>query len=122
MKKLTISIKSPSEALENFKTIFKATRQRKKIQPQYEISFDNKKDFDRFVRNIFILSQILAFKPKSIYELAKLANLDVANLNKILNFFEEIGAVRVEQKIYHGRAVKKPIVDYSKIEFNLKAA
>ena len=46
----------------------------------FEISFDNKKDFDRFVKNIGILSLISKLRPNSIYELAKLANMDVSNL------------------------------------------
>jgi len=68
MKRLIISFKSPSAALDTFKNAFKDAKKGKLAAQRYEISFDNKKDFDRFVRNIFLLSNILAFKPKSIYE------------------------------------------------------
>jgi predicted transcriptional regulator len=122
MKRLVVSIKSPGEALDSFKRAFKSARSGKIGAPRYEISFDNKKDFDRFVRHIFILSNILAFKPKSIYELAKLSNLDVSNLNKILAFFEEVGAIQLKDNIVGGRNVRTPFVGYDKIEFDLRAA
>ena len=122
MKRLIISIKTPGEALDGFKKAFKTARSTKVTAPRYEISFDNKKDFDRFVRHIFILSNILAFKPKSIYELAKLSAMDVSNLNKVLAFFEEVGAVKLKERVVDGRTVKTPLVDYDKIEFDLRAA
>ncbi len=122
MKSLIISIKSSSEALDDFKKAFKAAKSGKLTPTRYEISFDNKRDFDRFVRHIFILSNILAFKPKSIYELAKLSEMDVSNVNKILSFFEEVGAIKLKERIVDGRTVKTPVVDYDKIEFDLRAA
>jgi predicted transcriptional regulator len=122
MKRLIISLKSPSDALNDFKRSFKAAKHGKPTPLRYEISFDNKKDFDRFVRNIFILSNILAFKPKSIYELARLSDMDVSNINKIISFFEEVGAVRIKEQVVRGRTLKMPIVDYDRIEFALRAA
>jgi predicted transcriptional regulator len=122
VKRLIVSFKSSGEALEGFKKAFKAAKSGKVAATRYEISFDNKKDFDRFVRHIFILSHILAFKPKSIYELAKLSDMDVSNVNKILTFFEEVGAIRLKEHVVGGRTVKTPVVDYDKIEFDLRAA
>lgn len=40
---------------------------------------------------------IFAFKPKPIYELAKISGIDVSNLNKIILFFEEVGAVKNQE-------------------------
>lgn len=65
---------------------------------------------------------ILNSKPKSIYQLAKLTNTDVSNMKEIISFFEEVGAVRIEEQKVSGRTVKTPVVDYKKIEFNLEAA
>jgi predicted transcriptional regulator len=120
MKQLTISIKTSTEALADFKLALKKARIEKQT-PHYEISFDNRKDFDRFVRNIHILSNIITFKPKSVYELAKLSGVDVSNLNKIILFFEEIGAIHIREEKVKGRTVRTPIVDYDRIEFNLAA-
>lgn len=123
MKKLYISLKSPTEALKDFGKALKHAREAKgKVTPHYEISFDNKNDFNRFVRNIFILMCIQSFNPKSVYELAKIIDMDQSNLNKLINFFEELGAIKVEEKKIRGRLVRTPLVEYEKIEFDLKAA
>lgn len=123
MKKLYISLKSPTEALKDFENALKKARKAKgKMEPHYEISFDNKKDFNRFVKNIFILMCIQSFNPKSVYELAKIIDMDQSNLNKIINFFEELGAIKIRERKVQGRLVRTPLVEYDKIEFDLKAA
>lgn len=122
MKKLIVSIKSSSETLTDFKKALKDARKGRLKSDHFELSFDNKKDFDRFVRNLGILSTILIHKPKSIYELAKLVDMDVSNLNKIILFFETVGAIKIKTSIIGGRTVKTPVVEYEQIEFDLKAA
>lgn len=87
----------------------------------FELSFDEKKDFDRFVKNLGILSAILTHKPKSIYELAKVVEMDVSNLNKLVAFFEAVGAIKLKTSASGGRSVKTPVVEYERIEFDLKA-
>jgi predicted transcriptional regulator len=122
MKKLVVSIKSSSESLASFKKALKAARKGQLKKQHYELSFDNKKDFDRFIKNLGILATILTHKPKSVYELAKLVERDVSNLNKLISFFEEIGAVKIKTHTVNGRAVKTPVVKYEQIEFDLKVA
>ena len=119
MKTLTISLKSSQEVLDNFKTAYRRAKTSK--TPHYEISFDKKRDFDRFVRHLHVLSQIRTLKPKLIYELAKLCNLDVSNLNKLISFFEEMGVIEIIEQITGGRSVRTPIVNYDEITFNLAA-
>lgn len=121
MKQLVISVKSSSEVLKDFKKALKRATGKSIKEPHYEISFDNRKDFERFVKNIPLLSAIIEFRPKSVYELAKLTEMDVSNLNKIILFLEEMGAIRLKDSTVNGRAVKTPIVDYGKIEFKLVA-
>jgi predicted transcriptional regulator len=121
MKSLIVTLKTSTEALDDFKNALKLARKGKLKENHYEVSFDNKKDFERFVKNIYLLSMIITYKPRSIYELAKLCNLDVSNLNKIILFFEEFGVLTLREMKVGGRNVKKPIVEYDKIEFNLVA-
>ncbi len=121
MKKLIVSIKTSGEALNDFKKALSSARKGRLKGDHYELSFDNKKDFDRFVKNIGILAAILSYKPKSIYELAKHLDMDVSNLNKLVIFFEEVGAIRLKESRVSGRSVKTPIVEYDHIEFDLKA-
>lgn len=122
MKKLIISIKSSSEVLSQFKKSLKKARLGKLKESHFEISFDNKKDFDRFVKNLGILSAILTYKPQSIYELAKIVDMDVSNLNKIILFFESIGVIKIKVSVVSGRTVKTPVVEYQQVEFDLRAA
>lgn len=121
MKRLIISLKTSDELLDDFKKALKTAKKKKTTEPHYEISFDSKNDFDRFVKNIYILQYILVFKPRSIYELAKITKIDVSNLNKVILFFEEVGAVKVKTTKVSGREVKTPTVPYDTIEFNLAA-
>lgn len=122
MKKLIVSIKAPSQTLSEFKKALKDARKGKRKHDHFEISFDNKKDFDRFTKNLGVLAAILTHKPKSIYELAKLIEMDVSNLNKLIAFFESIGVVTVKTSQVSGRAVKMPVVEYEQVEFDLKVA
>jgi predicted transcriptional regulator len=122
MKKLIVSLKSSSEALDGFAQAFRSVKKRAFRGTHREISFDRKKDFDRFVRNLGLLSQILMFRPKSVYDLAKISRMDVSNLNKIILFFEEVGAIRIRKTTLGGRAISTPVVDYQQIEFDLRVA
>lgn len=122
MKKLIISVKSPTQALAEVKSRLEtAHKKRGKISPHYEISFSDMKQFKKFIGNIDVLTSIQLFKPNSIYELASILQKDVGNVNRLINFFEEIGAIRIEEKVIGSRNVKTPFVDYDKIEFNLAA-
>lgn len=121
MKHLIVSLKTSDEILDDFKKAFRKAKKKMRRQPHFEISFDNKKDFDRFVRNLDVLKYILVFKPRSVYELAKLTKINVSNLNKVILFFEEVGALKVKTAKISGREVKTPIVEYDTVEFKLAA-
>ena len=122
MKRLIVSCKTSAQVFDDFKKAAKKVQTGKtKGQTEYEVSFDNKGDFNRFVRNIPVLSAIIAFKPRSVYELAKLINTDVSNLNKVIQFFEDIGVVIIKSITVDGRAMKKPHVEYDEVTFRLAA-
>ena len=122
-KKLIISMKSTSDMFSDFVSVTKKAKAGKAPKScHYEISFEDPKEFNRFVRNISLLVNILNLKPKSIYELAKLTNRDLANVKKLVLFFEDIGALKIKEQVKAGRKVKTPIVEYDKIEFDLQVA
>ncbi len=122
MKKLVVSVKSSSRIMTDFKKALKDARRGALRNDHYEIAFDNKKDFDRFAKNLGVLSAILTHKPRSVYELSKLIKMDVSNLNKLISFFESVGAVKIRTSLESGRTVKTPVVEYDHVEFDLKAA
>lgn len=122
MKTLVVSCKTAMEVFADFRNAANAVKNGKsKKEPEYELSFDNRADFNRFVKNIPVLSAIVLFRPRSVYELAKLTDLDVSNLNKIIQFFEDIGVVRVETAQLRGRKVKQVHVEYDELKFRLAA-
>lgn len=116
-------MKSTNDMFSDFKKVANKIKKGKPSKgAHYEISFEDKKDFDRFVKNMYILIAILNHKPHSIYQLAKLANKDLSNIKKVVAFFEDVGAIRIKEEKVGGRLVKKPVVDYDRVEFDLKAA
>jgi len=123
MKKLIISMKTTDDLFSNFENM--ASKIKKGKSPKdshYEISFENKKDFNKFVRNMYVLMAIQNHKPHSVYKLAKLIDKDLSNVKKVVAFFESIGALTIKEEKVSGRTVKKPVVDYQTVEFDLQAA
>lgn len=122
MKKLIISMKSNKQIFNDAKKVMKAIKEGRKVKNHYEISFESRKDFNKFVKHLHILMFIQNDSPASIYELAQIAGVNVSNLRRIISFFETVGAINIEENVVSGRKVKRPVVDYDKIEFDLKAA
>ena len=50
MKKLIVSIKSSTDVISDFKKAFQRIKSKKNSTPHFEISFDNKRDFNKFIR------------------------------------------------------------------------
>jgi predicted transcriptional regulator len=122
MNKLVVSVKSTSQVLADAKRAFKDVKEKKRRASKHtEISFTDIREFKKFVNNLDVLVAIRRHKPQSIYELANLLERDPANINRIVGFFENVGVIATEVKIVGGRSVKTPIVNYSKIEWDLVA-
>lgn len=68
------------------------------------------------------MTSIQNLKPKSVYELGRILGKDQSNLNKIIDFLEDYGVIKITETKINNRSVKTPIVDYGKIEFDLSAA
>ena len=120
-KKLIVSFKQPRQLLEEFRIALDQAKKGEFKGAHYEISFNDRKRFNKFIKNIDILMAIKASKPKSIYELAKIMGKDQSNLNKLIQFFENYGVIEIQESKINNRVVKKPIVGYRKIEFDLSA-
>jgi len=81
-------MKSTDDMFSNFKKVANSIKKGKSAKAaHYEISFENKKDFNRFIKNISVLMMILNFKPHSIYQLAKIADRDLSNIKKNRRIF-----------------------------------
>ena len=123
MKKLIISVKALTQTLNDFeRALTRANRGQLRKSPHMEVSFNNRKDFERFVRNVSILMSIQQLNPISVNELSKMLNKDQSSLNKLIMFFEKVGVIKILESKVHGRAVKTPKVEYDTIEFRLRVA
>lgn len=67
-----------------------------------------------------ILQAIIAKKPQSIYELAKIVNRDFKNVHSDVQFLSEVGLIRLKET-GDSRNGLKPIAKYSGIELELVA-
>ncbi|MBL6996419.1 hypothetical protein [Desulfobacula sp.] len=119
MKKLIVSLKTSNQVINDFKKAFKKAK-KGQMKDHFEISFDNRTDFNKFIRNLDILTFIIHHNPRSVYELAKLMEKDVSNLNKTILYYADLGVVKIKKE-KGGRETNKPIVEFNKIEFDLAA-
>ena len=120
--KLIVCIRPFSAGLEEFKKVF-TDAQRGKIK-RYDsvLSFTTRKEYERFVSNLEILSMITEFQPSSFYQLAKQIKKDQSSTNKLINYYASLGVIRLEKKVVNGRLISSPVVLFDKIELMLKAA
>lgn len=122
MNKIIISYKSTKQVLKETQIAMEDIVNGKEgKESHYEVSFTEKKVFTKFLKNIDILMAIKSNKPKSIYELAKGLGRDQSNINKIVLFFESYGIIKIKESIVNKRTLKRPFVEFDKIEFDLIA-
>ena len=102
---------------EDFKKIDMGER---KLIRKESITFHSIDQFRKVMTNkrIELLKVIKHKKPKSVYELAKLVNRSVDNVNNDVRFLEQLGFIETE-KIKNGRHKLTPSVDFDKIEIEL---
>lgn len=81
--------------------------------------FSNSKDFRHFVKHLDVLAATAVFRPSSLYELAGQIGMNVANLTKLMRFYEKFGAVRLVPGTVRGRTVRTPMLEFDRVEVNL---
>jgi predicted transcriptional regulator len=116
VKKIDIVIKGLRESLKDFAETWKKLEAGKKVKKEEGIYFDSI-DTMRAVltdKRLSILKAIREHKPKSVYELAKLLERDLKNVNQDLKLLADIGLVTLE-KAETDKKRMIPHVDYSKI-------
>lgn len=116
VKKIDIGIKSLGESLEDFADAWKKIESGKKVKKEEGIYFDSIDTMRSVLTNnrLLILKTIRERKPHSVYELAKILDRDLKNINQDLKLLEEIGLVTLEKAKTDKKRVI-PHVDYNKI-------
>lgn len=116
VKKIDIGIKGLKESLKDFAETWKSLEVGRKIRKNEGIYFDSIDNMRATLTNnkLLILKTIREHKPKSVYELARILERDLKNVNQDLKLLSEIGLVNLERR-ETGKKRIIPHVDYSKI-------
>jgi predicted transcriptional regulator len=116
VKKIDIGIKGLTESLKDFSEAWKKISSGKKMRKEEGIYFDTIDTMRAVLTNnrLLILKTIRERKPGSVYELAKILNRDLKNVNQDLKMLSEVGLVTLEKTEADKKRVV-PHVDYAKI-------
>ena len=116
VKKIDIGIKGLAESLKDFSEAWKKISSGKKVRKEEGIYFDSIDTMRAVLTNnrLLILKTIRERKPGSVYELAKMLNRDLKNVNQDLKMLSEVGLVTLEKTEADKKRVV-PHVDYTKI-------
>jgi predicted transcriptional regulator len=116
VKKIDIGIKVLSESLKDFAAAWKKAEAGKKLAKEEGIYFDSIDTMRAVLTNnrLLVLKTIRECKPGSVYELAKMLERDLKNVNQDLKLLAEIGLVTLEKTTADKKRVV-PHVDYGKI-------
>lgn len=116
VRKIDIGIKGLKESLKDFAETWKKLESGKRVKKEEGIYFDSIDTMRAVLTNnrLLILKTIRERHPKSVYELAKMLERDLKNVNQDLKMLAEIGLVTLE-KVETDKKRVIPHVDYSKI-------
>src|SRR5258708_7518786 len=123
-KELIIGIKSVEQGLGEFSKTLKAIEHGKTVQPQGEklnfVSLEAARTFFT-PKRIELLKLIHHKEPRSIYDLAKLADRHLKNVQDDVGILARIGLIDLEQQ-EEGRGKSVSKVDYDQLEVRFKIA
>lgn len=116
VRKIDIGIKGLKESLKDFADTWKKLEAGKKVKKEEGIYFDSIDTMRAVLTNnrLLILKIIRERQPNSVYELAKMLNRALKNVNQDLKLLAEVGLFALE-KIEDDKKRVIPHVDYGKI-------
>ncbi len=123
-KELIVGIKSLEKGLEEFSTTLKALEKGKRLKPQGErLNFVSLEAARQFLtpKRIHLLQIVHRQEPRSIYELAKLADRDVKNVQDDVELLARVGLIELaRERTARERIV--PRVGYDNLEVRFQIA
>lgn len=121
-KTLTIKIKSAEEALEGFRKTFQAVAAGHRVAEREGVYFSSIEAARNLLTpgRLTLLRAIRSKRPNSIYELAKLVDRDLKNVQNDLKVLERYGLVHLGRgQSAGGRRVKMPRAMFSEIALKI---
>src|SRR3990170_1491068 len=110
-------IKNLEDVLSNAREVMKKLERGEKVKKESGIYFENLEAFRRALteRRLEMLHVIKGNHPSSVYELAKMLDRDIKNVNMDLEYLREVGLVEIKRsKEKRERVI--PEVNYDAIE------
>ncbi len=120
IKRVKIGIKSLEDVLGNAREVMKRLGRGEKVKKESGIYFENLDAFRRTLteKRLEMLHVIKEKHPSSVYELAKILNRDIKNVNMDLEYLREVGLVEIKRsKEKRERVI--PQVNYDIIELRV---
>jgi predicted transcriptional regulator len=99
-KTLNIEIRPLSELFDDFRGAFKAAQQGRSFKPREGVYFTSLEAARNFLtrERLALLQAIRAKHPQSIYELAKVVNRDLKNVQQDVRLLERHGLIRLTER------------------------
>ena len=117
VKNIVIEVKSVEDTLKEVKEVMEKIKDGKLVKKKESISFNNIDIMRKVLTNkrLELIKAIKKYKPKSIYELAKIVKRDSKSVNMDLKTLSNLGMVDLKSK-ERGRENIVPSVDYEEID------
>jgi predicted transcriptional regulator len=121
-KTLTIRIKSADTALEEFRKTFKDVEAGRRVSRREGVYFTSIEAARNLLtpNRLALLRAVRSGRPGSIYELAKMVNRDLKNVQDDLRILETYGLIRMSDATRSGkRRVRVPQSLFDEIELKI---
>ncbi|MGO9604484.1 MAG: ArsR family transcriptional regulator [Candidatus Binataceae bacterium] len=121
MKTVTFTIEPFTQSLKRFRETFKAVQAGRQVKPEELVGFTSLEAARNFLtrERLALLHTIKSRNPNSIYELAKLAERDLKNVQEDVRILERHGLVRIDKRSRGSRKVKVPRVPFEEIALKI---
>ena len=117
IKNIVVEVKSVEETLKEVKEVMENIKEGKLMNKKESVSFDNIDIMRKVLTNkrLKLIKAIKKYKPKSIYQLAKIVKRDNKSVNVDLKILSNLGMVDLKSA-EGGRENIVPSVDYEEID------
>lgn len=121
MKTVTFTIEPFAQSLKRFRETFEAVRAGRHVEPREAVGFTSLEAARNFLtrERLGLLRAIKARRPGSIYELAKMVDRDLKNVQEDIGILERHGLVKITKRPRGSRKVKVPQVPFEEIALRI---
>ena len=116
VRNIKIGIKSIDDSLNEFKDYWEKIEKGEKVERKEALYFESIATLRSVLttERIRLLKSIAKHKPKSIYELSKIVNRDLKNVNDDIKLLSELGLLELK-KIKTDKERLEPVIEYDRI-------